>query len=777
MKKAIYFSILLCAAIAFSAIARERVLQFYSNGKVINTYPIEQIDYLEVTETLSAPANLTATTNKEGVLISWEYAEAATFNIYRSADGVNFLPLARDISDKSYTDKTPILPVSYYKVEASAEGLVSAMSTAAICNTQNAGKAETGLYLGIMGFNYKTYPYPTTILSPQSRPNADAFINSLSCDNQTRLYHTFGEAITTLQSTELPDNLMNVAIVTFTDGLDMGSLGLDGVDYENNAEYSAALNERIKTEKVGGLPITAYTIGVMGNDVTNVNEFRSNLQMLASSPENAFEVSNMSEVNTIFQQIAEELNSSFNVQNISIKIQKISNGSSIRFTFDNVSNPLNSECYIEGTFNLKEGAIENITYHGMTSSSEKKAVGVVDERNELTFTFKDIMTDNNKVISPEFIDEWYTSSGNWQINSEFVKDRDAWVETESRSAAIMLLLDCSSSLKNDFATIQANAKAFIHTLCPEAETPGQGSSGSSSTVYSTTPLDLSLAVSINGTRYYLTKEQYDKANLSNAIIEGVTVLQGEEKFIIALEDAPTNSVYWSFAHDFYESVLPTYAQGQIISARYSMINNAITSFGGISLGRRWVNAEYNSSYAYYFSDGGGSLDASSSSLYIRPVKAINAPSPIQWNHNDDLKLAVKKDGVISYLSNDEYKAMSPELDSYEILGVRVICGTEDFIIALQNVNADAMYWSVATSLYGDVMPTHAQGRAISGRYPMINQAIKAFGGTSLGSHWVNKEYNSSYAYYFLDENGDLNTYSSKLTVRPVIPTPAKEPTK
>ncbi len=728
-----------------------------------HSFNIEDVEYMEITDAIDAPTGITAKYTSGSITVSWN----ATYNVYRSADGTSFALIAQGITTTTYTDTKPLTATNYYRVEAVIDDITSEPSEISEPIIPNSEALEEGLYLGIMGFNYDIYKYPLSKLDQNSISNANNFIDALAIDRQTLLYYSVDQAITTMQSCRLPDNLMNAAIVTFTDGLDMGSLMVDGVSYEEDEEYSAALNARIKNENIAGMPITAYTIGVKGKDVTDVNKFRSNLQMLASSPENAFEVSDISEVKAKFQEIAEQLVQTNYVQTLAIKIQGVSNGALVRFTLDNVASAERSECYIEGNFNLRDRSLENITYHGLTSTTGTTVNGVVDERREITFTFEGIQTDNNKLIVKDFIDEWiYISSSNqWQINSEFIKDQDSKVETEERSAAIMLVLDCSSSLGNDFSIVQSNAKSFVETLCPSVENPDNPDDPATQdpeTLYSTKPIDLSLAVNINGKRYYLTSEQYANANLSGAVKEGLTVLQGDEQFIIALKSMPTSMTYWTYANTYYGSYLPTAAQAKIISARYNYISNAMSSFGA------YFNYGWTSSKNTYYYAGGGVLGTTDvdGRFYIRPVLPVSAPSPIQWNPEEDLKLVVEKDGKRSYLSTEQYEAMGENLDDYNVIGIAVISGSEKFIIALKDEPTDAMIWDTAYSLYGTRLPTDPQGIVISMRYSSINSAIEAFGGRSLRYGWTQT------SRYFYDGNGLLGSPSdsnSKFYVRCVYP--------
>lgn len=325
---------------------------------------------------------------------------------------------------------------------------------------------ESGLYLGVIGFNQQLYTHPITSLDAVTKSSFDSFIDNLSMKNGTILCYSIEQAINALHSTAMPENLSTVAIVTFTDGLDQGSLMMS-YDYDTDVEYLAALKTLIQSSSIGGVSLTAHSIGLRGSDVTSsadIQKFRSTLKQLASTDANATEVTNMDEVNTRFQEIAEQLNTQINLQNVAIRIPGLSNGTRVRFTFDNVSSASASKLYIEGVFNLRSRTLTDVKYYGMTSTSGSTVVGVSDGIF-VTFNFNGIQTKDNSMLSKNKIKEWYyTSSSTWQINSEFDPDQQPDIQTESSSALIMLVLDCSSSLGDQFSTAKTNAKSFINTL-------------------------------------------------------------------------------------------------------------------------------------------------------------------------------------------------------------------------------------------------------------------------------------------------------------------------
>lgn len=645
--------------------------------------------------------------------------------------------------------------------------------------TSDGGGTNSGIYLGIMGFNQQLYPYSISELTDENKVGFDTFIDNLNMENGTLLYYAVDQAINTMQSVTLPSDLSTAAIVTFTDGLDQGSMMMN-VPYSDETEYLDALNKRIMNETVNSSqPITAYSIGIRGQDVTDVTMFKNNLAKLASSVENATEVTSMSEVNARFKEIAEQLSRSNYVQTINLSMPGVSNGTLVRFTFDNVNNAELSSLYIEGTFNLSNRSLENVKYVGMTSTSGTEINGTVDGIF-VTFTFEGVRTDNNKLIDSKFTDEWtyITSNDTWQKNSEFDKTENSDIVTERNSAVIILVLDCSSSLASDFVKAQTNAKDFINTLYLAAGGNGElnpNPDDDDNVLYSTIPKDLSLAIWKEGKRYYLSREDYAKANLTNSIIEGLTIVSGGESFIFSLKNIQTNSISEiTTAKRLYETILPNETQGKIISAKFSDINNALKNFNGITLNNYYYTTSTSTSNDYDFTNcigvSGGVLTETNSSPYIRGVKSTSDTSAILWTDPNDLKLSVVINGTREFLDTQEYNERIDEIDTIE--GVAIFAGDEKFIIHLQNAQTDAIS-SIATAmeLYSDILPTADQGIIISAKLSDINTALSSFNGKTLSSqNYTSATVSSnSYAYNYciITPGGRLYSTNSKPYIRGV----------
>ena len=322
----------------------------------------------------------------------------------------------------------------------------------------------SGIYMGIIGFNQALYEKEISSLSSSSKSAYTSFVSNLSSSNGTVLYYAVDNALDAIKEVEMPEDLVNVSVITFTDGLDQGSIMLN-TKYTTNSAYLSAVNSRIKSEKVKGIPITAYSIGLRGNDVTDVAQFQANLKSLASSDANAIEVSDISGVNAKFNEIANDVYNESSSSTVGLTIPGQSDGTRIRFTFDDVSSATSSSMYIEGVFRLSDRTLTDVKYVGLSSESGSKIVGV-QSGIYVTFTFEGLKSMTSYSINASYIDQWsyITSSSKWQINSEFTPDNNTTVTVSRKTALIMLVLDCSSSLGSQFSTVKTQATNFISKL-------------------------------------------------------------------------------------------------------------------------------------------------------------------------------------------------------------------------------------------------------------------------------------------------------------------------
>ncbi|MDE6722486.1 MAG: hypothetical protein K2J84_10150 [Bacteroidaceae bacterium] len=328
---------------------------------------------------------------------------------------------------------------------------------------------DNGIFMGIISFNDKIDNLPISVLNQYTEPTFINFVNNMEMENATLLYYAVDQAITAINQPTYPDNLSNAVIVTFTDGLDQGSLAMKP-ELLTSRNYAQHLSERIASTSVKGQKLQTYTIGLKSNDVADDELFMLNLESLSSAPENAHSVTDIEGVQTELAKIYEDLYRQTSQRVVSIVVPMMSHGDRYRFTLDGTTDPAkvnNSEVWIEGVFNITDFSLNDVQYHGFTSASGEK---IMAERNGvyLKLTFTDCRDKEQDILEVEKndIDQWtyIASSDIWQHNIENDKDGKIDIEDVRTSAAIMFVLDCSRSLGDLFPTLQETACSFIDRL-------------------------------------------------------------------------------------------------------------------------------------------------------------------------------------------------------------------------------------------------------------------------------------------------------------------------
>ncbi len=332
-----------------------------------------------------------------------------------------------------------------------------------------------GIYLGIIGFNLDLYTKEIKLLNSSSENEFSSFIGNLRPGNLTSLYYADYQGLKKLKSYPKPPKLKNVALVTFTDGLDNASLDdaeKNPESYSSKLAYRTGLHNKIVNELIHGKNVAAYTIGLKGGDVQDEVEFQDNLDKLASIDNNAFLVSNMNEVKQRFKQIADSLYSTSTSVNVKLDVPPgYDEGTQIRFTFDITAsgNPQQSSRYIAATYKRTSNSriLDNITYGGLADG--RRSIESFDKQNGFyRFLFEDLKDLQGNPISQTSLNRvllWRKSSnGVWEKETEFVPANSVVTEEDRNSALIMLVLDCTTSLGNDFSKMQDAAKDFVRTL-------------------------------------------------------------------------------------------------------------------------------------------------------------------------------------------------------------------------------------------------------------------------------------------------------------------------
>lgn len=352
------------------------------------------------------------------------------------------------------------------------------------------------LYLGIIGFNDNLMKYQITKMSKSKATESKNFIDRFDINAGTLLYHADWNALDMLQEFNAPKDLSNATLVTFTDGLDLASHQQTSKDLfyydEDNTRYRDSVHYRIMHDKVADMNVSAYAIGIKGNDVNTpkkIEQFEQNLPLLASDAKNAYQVSDMKAVNQKFDSIAKSLNKVNTKSDLKIVAVSRNSNTRISWTLDldtakvkewnvGVDGVATSKQYISATYWRKNGVsfLTNIKCEGLTCVMKDTVWG--DDNYKTTFLFSDIRDlKGDAITSFPLIYEWVREdeTENWTTQSEFDRDGNITPIPQNSSAVIMLVLDCSSSLgKDGLAEIKKAAKNFIDVITSELKEDESG---------------------------------------------------------------------------------------------------------------------------------------------------------------------------------------------------------------------------------------------------------------------------------------------------------------
>ncbi|MDE5773174.1 MAG: hypothetical protein K2H86_01780 [Muribaculaceae bacterium] len=341
----------------------------------------------------------------------------------------------------------------------------------------------SGVYFGITAFNHLPKINNVKLLDDFSKYDFFSFVNAQNMDDYTYLYYSVEEAINELKSHRYPSDLANVTLITFTDGNDDGSLAMKP-DW-NDTEYQNHIRMLISNTEIQGHKIGAYTIGLKGKEIQSPlleDLFRSNLKALASEEKNATEVENMNEVNRTLNEIIDQLQTTWLTKNLKYKINMRASGDIIRFTLDKSAyemnyNPDNSDIWIQGEFSRPNLSLSNIEYHGLNCMSGDNVQAeeiTINGKTKLQFTFSDLRDLDGNTLNIGDINYWHSTQDNPGIwiphTQESSGSDDIITENEYTSAAVMFVMDCSSSLgEKDFNDLKAIANSFIDRLATKKE--------------------------------------------------------------------------------------------------------------------------------------------------------------------------------------------------------------------------------------------------------------------------------------------------------------------
>ncbi|MCL2154776.1 MAG: formylglycine-generating enzyme family protein [Leptospirales bacterium] len=436
--------------------------------------------------------------------ITWSgsavYSLNSTTSMYQGP-GSNFVWIANkgDISYKySYNNGIPnTVPVYTYTINNSGElvltSVLNGVPSVTMVKEGSIINKEEGIYIGIIKFAERSEDITggaPILLNKTGKTYLTNIINSqvsISANAGTALFHAVHLALANLKKNEsnYPDKLDFVNIITFTDGLDVSSSGLSQIsenrveekEFSTTAAYTTYVNTEINNRKIAGKSITAYSVGVKGDDVSDDIKFTSDLASIASAGKSN-ELSDFADLQDTFDDIAEGLNITTTITDFILATTLLENGTKVRMTFDvNTTNPTDAAAstrYIEGIYNSSGGVytLTNITYGGGISSNNG-AGPITGTLNSSTMAVRFVFNNITGYTGSDLSNtrQWIMLPGapTWQHNSEYNTAGSSTSTVEKRSTVIYLVLDCSRSLSSTEVTqIRDAAVSFINNLYDQA---------------------------------------------------------------------------------------------------------------------------------------------------------------------------------------------------------------------------------------------------------------------------------------------------------------------
>jgi hypothetical protein len=368
--------------------------------------------------------------------------------------------------------------------EAEPRGVFNSYTNLTKINEAYIGK---GIYVGVVSFGSNaedlTGGMPIYLNGPGYNSIQSILdTNYIKTSQQgTALYYAIHKALAnlTVNSGKILTDMASVGLITFTDGLDNNStsLGLSPIESQNFAgrqirEYSSYIKSQIESRKIFNKNITAFSIGVPGNDVNDVSVFSSSLQGLANNGDNVYNISNIVDLNNKFASIADQLVAMTTNMTFTVSTPSYPVGTKIRMTFD-VSGDVNdsnsaekSNRYLQGDVSINNGqyVLTNIRYSGGISALSGNNISGRLNGTEVSYIFPDFQGYNGRT---DTVKQWSQEKGSvsWQINSEYKLGESIKANMEEKSLVIYLVLDSSNSLsQDDIIAIREATKNFVRTL-------------------------------------------------------------------------------------------------------------------------------------------------------------------------------------------------------------------------------------------------------------------------------------------------------------------------
>ena len=302
----------------------------------------------------------------------------------------------------------------------------------------------------------------------------------------TALFYSAHLALANMKRTEskIPGNdLENVTLFTFTDGLDVSSTGfsLPAINDPGNVnhlefagvpikKYMEFVKGEIDNRKINGTSITARIVAVPGDDVTDRVAFSDALHSLATNDKYIRESIDMTSLNKEFSAIAKAIVNEWTLTSFTMITPEYAPGTRVRMTFDPVKKAEDSRFYIDGDVTVRNNQyyLTNISYGGGINSNVPQGGEIkgIMGGNSVRYYFLKFEGYN---LNTANLKQWLINAGNnvWQPNSEYNSAGASQLNVDKHNAFIYLVLDRSSSItqnKDSVLKVRQAAKDFIKEM-------------------------------------------------------------------------------------------------------------------------------------------------------------------------------------------------------------------------------------------------------------------------------------------------------------------------
>ena len=431
--------------IGTSAYAQNTSMKIYKNGNIVNAIEVSQIDSVKFGDVLPMPTKVTATLESNTIKIMWNSVSGAThYEVYRSGNNSNYTMLAGNITATTYTDNSPLNGANCYKIKALDATSSSMLSAESQAVSFNGNSSNERIYTGVVAFNSDVSILPVS----NDLEATKAFISSKTNDiDRTALCYAVSKSVTLFNAQGLP-SFDKIFVVSFTDGIDNGSSSLyvrDGRQVVQGLVYDTAHYDL--STKIG---LDAYTIGFGDQPLA------ASMQKLIIG-KGQYKQSNSATLNATFQEIAQSVIASS--KNVILRTQDglytEDYPKYVKFTF---YSPAGSDVIIAKIV----GYTLSIVTPGAYTTFDSPVTGTMsatDGKIEIPLTnlkFEKEGTEYQFAINVQMSYDNIIYYGDTEDTST--------EEAISKKIAVVLVLDCSTSLGENFAPMQMAANSFINTL-------------------------------------------------------------------------------------------------------------------------------------------------------------------------------------------------------------------------------------------------------------------------------------------------------------------------